>query len=520
MPQTATGNELEINMARVYREAIRHLYSVENAREIDRMAIEDRGIAGIVLMKRAGRAALEALQEKWPRARHIEVFCGAGNNAGDGYILAGLAADQGFQVVVWEMKEPDELRGDAALAREYAKQTAASLRPYKQYQPQSNSEVLVDALLGTGFQGSLKTHFREAIDEINGRRLPVLALDVPSGLDANTGWVAELAVYADLTISFIVMKMGLLTGLAPDHVGELLLDDLDIDPELTEALSAPFDLIGEADLLTIRQPRAKSAHKGDYGTLLVIGGDHGFGGAAIMAAETALMSGAGRVVLATRPEHLMAALSRCPEVMVHAVETPNELAPLLKTASALVVGPGLGTSNWSRQLLSLALEAALPSVLDADALNLLAQDKTIAHGLNSECLLTPHPGEAGRLLGVTASEVQRDRFLTMRNLQENYPGTIVLKGAGTLVATAGQVPGVCGLGNPGMATAGMGDVLSGLCGALLARGYAIDVAAKAAVLVHSAAADKRVARNGEVGLRATDLLEPIRSILNGESLRV
>lgn len=506
-------------MARIRREAIRHIYSVEDARELDRKAIEEQGIAGILLMKRAGRSALEAFEEMWPGAKTIEVFCGSGNNAGDGYIFAGLAADQGFQVAVWELKKPDQLSGDAALAREFAVQTSATLQSFENYAPIAETDVLVDALLGTGFSGSLRDSVAAAIAEINRRNLPVLSLDVPSGLDADTGWVTESAVHADLTISFIVLKKGLLTGLAGDYVGNLVLDDLDLGQKINDAVKAPVELMGELDLLPLRNRRPRSAHKGDFGTVIVIGGDLGFGGAAIMSAETALISGAGRVVLATRSQHVSAALSRCPEIMARGIERPNDIKSLLQGASALVIGPGLGDSSWSRQLLNFAVGADLPTVLDADALNLLAEDDTVAPSLHSKFLLTPHPGEAARLLRVSTEEIQRDRYEALRELQSRYPGTFVLKGAGTLVGTGGGVPGLCDLGNPGMATAGMGDVLSGLCGALLARGYSTDIAARAAVLAHSAAADHCTKLAGEIGLKATDLFGPIRDVLNGEQLR-
>lgn len=507
-------------MARIPLQAIRHLYGVEQTRELDRIAIEERGIAGIVLMKRAGRSALQALEEQWPAAKHIEVFCGAGNNAGDGYIVAGLAADQGFRVNVWEMKKPNQLRGDAVLAREFAANTAAALQAFDEYVPNPETEVLVDGLLGTGFSGDLKDSYATAIDQINRRNLPVLALDVPSGLDADTGWVNQSAVRAELTISFIAMKKGLLTGLAADYAGRLLLDDLDIDPEIVSSVDPAAQLMGELDLGSLRSRRSRSAHKGDFGTLLVIGGDLGFGGAAIMAAETALVSGAGRVVLATRGDHVGAALSRCPEIMARGVESPQDLSPLLKNATALVVGPGLGLSSWSRQLLTFALQTDLPTVLDADALNLLANESVSFNGSQGKCLLTPHPGEASRLLETSVANVQRDRFAALQKLQEKYSGTFVLKGAGTLVGSQGKVPGVCALGNPGMATAGMGDVLSGLSGAMLARGCNPDTAARAAVLVHSAAADYCAEEAGEPGIKATDLFGPIRKILNGAPLSV
>lgn len=507
-------------MARIHRNAIRYIYSVEDARAIDRIAIEEKGVAGILLMKSAGISALEALQTKWPKIRQIEVFCGAGNNAGDGYILAGVAADQGLSVIVWELKAPDQLRGDAALAREFAAKTSARLMPFSDYQASSDTDVLVDGLLGTGFKGSLRAPYRSAIEAINDRDIPVLALDVPSGLDANTGWVDDAAVKADITVTFIVAKKGLFTSSAPDFVGELLLDDLNIEPGVIGSVVAPVELICAADLEALVHPRQRTAHKGDFGTVLVIGGDIGFGGAAIMAAEASLRAGAGRVILATKPQHVGAALSRCPELMVRGVEHADELKPILEAATVLVVGPGLGVSTWSRDLLSLVLEADLPTVLDADALNLLCANDSLIQRLNSKCVLTPHPGEAGRLLSQAASEVQKNRFVALEKLLQKYANTFVLKGSGTLVGTPGQLPALCSLGNPGMATAGMGDVLSGLCGALLARGCSSDVAARAAVFVHAAAADQCARVAGEVGLNATDLLAPIRKILNGDLAHV
>ncbi len=500
-------------MARHHLDQIDSLYSAAQARELDRLALQELGLPGILLMKRAGRSAFALLRQYWPVTSQIEVFCGVGNNAGDGYVLAGLAAAQGWQVQVWEVAA-ERVAGDAAMARDFALESGVRLGAWQDYQALEDTQVLVDALLGTGFRGALKASLVPVIEAINARELPVLSLDLPSGLQADTGAADTIAVRATVTLSFGLMKAGLLTGAAPDYCSALWLEDLDLPLALTQGLSPRARVLGGADLQVVRRRRPRSAHKGQFGTLAVLGGDLGMGGAAMLAAESALASGVGRVRLVTRAAHVAAALARCPELMVQGLEDTESLPALLRDCTAVAVGPGLGLSSWSAQLLEAGLQAGKPMVIDADALTLLAAQPQQLASLKSESILTPHPGEAARLLGCTAAEIQSDRFDALDRLAELSAATIVLKGAGSLVTSPEQPFALCRQGNPGLSGAGTGDVLTGLIGALLARGLPVGESARAAVLLHALAGDAEAAA-GEQGMRASELLPHIRRLING-----
>ncbi len=287
--------------------------------------------------------------------------------------------------------------------------------------------VVVDALLGIGITGEVREHYRRAITAINAARLPVLAIDIPSGLCSDTGAIAGIAVQADVTVSFIGLKRGLLTGRGPAVCGDVLLRDLGVSAEVYGGVQAAVERLDLRLLLAEFPRRARDAHKGHFGHVLIVGGDIGFGGAVALAAEAALRVGAGLVSVATRPAHVAAILARRPELMVKGVESGQELEPWLDGPTVLVVGPGLGRSPWSEQLLQKAVKTGLPMVVDADALNILAEGLVAPWGDTSRWIMTPHPGEAARLLGVGSAEIQRDRFGAGRALLRKFPSTLVLK---------------------------------------------------------------------------------------------
>ncbi|WP_220790800.1 NAD(P)H-hydrate dehydratase [Aquipseudomonas ullengensis] len=483
------------------------LYTAAQVRELDARLIA-AGTPGFELMQRAAHAAWRALRRRWPDAGAISVLAGAGNNAGDGYLIAALAHKSGWAVQVLTVSEPGQLTGDAAQA--FAEAQAAGVSISALGDASELRGVLVDALLGTGFHGALRAPYAAAIERINATGLPVLAVDIPSGLHADTGQVEGSAVCADLTVSFIGLKLGLFTGDAPDWVGELVFDDLQADPQLVaQQPYAALRLAGAA--LPQLAPRSRTAHKGLFGHVLVIGGDRGFGGAALLAAQSALRSGAGLVSLATRGEHVGASLARCPEVMCTATDSTYQLPTLCDQADVLVVGPGLGQQAWARSLLSAAAASPRPQVWDADALNLLAMG---AVKLPVDSVLTPHPGEAARLLGCSNAAVQADRPAAARALAERYQAVVVLKGAGSLVAAPDGRLLLCDRGHPAMAGAGLGDVLAGLIGALRGQGLAAFEAAALGVWLHASAGQQLGA--GGRGLVASDLLPTIRQLLEDQ----
>lgn len=491
------------------------LYTASEVYALDEAAIAG-GIPSLQLMKRAGRAAFDLLAERFPAPELISVYCGAGKNGGDGYVLAALAAQRLLPVQVIQLTGAEKLTGEARQAYEFALQEGVKIIPFAHATAPVNG-VIVDGLLGIGLRGAPTGEFVKAIEQINQIRLPVLALDIPSGLHADTGAVAGVVVQAQLTIPYIAVKRGLVTGRGPAVAGELVLANLEIPAATYDILSPGSERLLLNELLPLLAPRAADAHKGDFGHVMVIGGDTGFGGAALMAAEAAARTGAGLVSIATRPEHVAAILARRPEIMARGVVSGQELEPLLARPTLLVVGPGLGRSPWSEQMLQQAIKSGLPLVLDADALNILAEGRVVpadsVGSHHSEWILTPHPAEAARLLGITTAEVQADRFAAVQAISARYRASVILKGAGSLVASPEGLIGVVTDGNPGMASGGMGDVLSGILGGLVAQGMNARDGARLGAVVHACAADLAADDQGQRSLLATDLIPYIGQLL-------
>lgn len=493
------------------------LYTAEQTRLLDKTAIEEACIPGFTLMKRAGRAVFAEIQKRWPDIKSLSVLCGGGNNGGDGFVIAALARLKGYEVqarYVGSDEFAGQLRDEAREAWLWASGEGVRFQPFQASEPLVG-DVIVDALLGTGLIGDVRGEFQQAIKLINRHARPVISVDIPSGLCADTGQVLGCAVKADVTVTFIGLKQGLFMHQAVEHVGELLFDGLHIPESVYEQVSVSAFRVGADDVAECLPRRSRTSHKGSFGHLLIIGGDHGMGGAAIMAAEAALSSGAGKVTLATRSEHITAALSRCPEMMVRGVESGHELFPLIEQADVIVFGPGLGQNAWAEQMLQTVWNTEIPAVIDADGINLLVKKEKFQQLSRKNWILTPHPGEAGRLLEIEVPLLQKNRIKSAITLHTATGGTVVLKGAGTLI-TDGDVMYLCNAGNPGMASGGMGDVLSGIIGALLAQKLSPVDAARVGVYAHSTAADICAAQNGERGLKATDLIPYVRLILNGK----
>jgi len=487
-----------------------NLYTAAQTRALDRCAIDEHHIPGITLMARAADAALRHLLEFWPAPERLQVLCGTGNNGGDGFLIADLAHKRGIPVTVLQLGDAEKISGDALLARRQALSNGVDIVPFGAAALAAEG-VIVDAMLGTGLTGDVRGDYLRAIDAVNASGLPVVAVDIPSGLCADTGRVLGSAVRADLTVTFIGLKRGLFTMQAPDFTGAVQLSDLGVPPEVYAAVTADCSRLELEALLERLPARPATAHKGVYGTVLVVGGDYGMAGAAALAAEAALRCGAGLVQVATRPEHVAALVARTPEVMPRGINSGAELTPMLAAADVAVVGPGLGQSAWSLKLLQLALASGLPLVLDADALNLLAATNLGNTNPAGNWVLTPHPGEAARLLACSTSEVQANRFAAIHALQQRYGGVVVLKGNGSLVS-GGENILLSDYGNPGMASGGMGDLLSGVIGALLAQHLTPLEAAALAVCLHGAAGDM-AAQQGQRGLAASDLIPQLRSLL-------
>lgn len=485
----------------------RNIYSVASVREMDRTAIEDHGIPGYTLMARAGAAATRAARQRFPEAQRWQVVCGAGNNGGDGYVVARLAANDGIVVSAVTLVDPETLRGDAAKAHEDFVAEGGIVMPWDG-KLDGEAELLVDAVLGSGLERDVGGEFAKAVAAINAHGAPVFALDIPTGIHGDSGKVLGTAVVADMTMTFVGLKAGLFLDDAPQYCGALLFDGLEIPREI-HSVSPEFMRIDDRLMDRALPRRDRAAHKGDFGHVLVIGGGAGMPGAVRLCAEAALRVGAGLVSIATDPSHAAVLTATRPELMSHGITDAGDLEPLLARADVFAFGPGLGQTDWARRLYEKVAADSRPQVWDADALNLLAEQPANA----ANRIITPHPGEAARLLGRGTADVQRDRRASATDLAQRFGGIAVLKGAGSLVASAAGDLSICTAGNPGMAAPGMGDVLTGIVAGLLAQGLDLETAALAGVEAHARAGD-RSARAGERGMIASDLLDELRAVVN------
>lgn len=484
-----------------------YLYTAAQVREIDRQAVELEGIPAGTLMARAGEATLALLRTLWPRARRPVAVCGSGNNGGDGYVVARRAKEAGLAPLVLAVGRPDQ--GAARAAFEACAQAGVEIRDFDRGVP-DDADAIVDALLGTGLTRDVGGAHLAAIAAINRAARPILAVDVPSGLNADTGGVMGAGVRADATMTFIGAKVGLYTGAGPELAGRIYLDDLDVPDAVYAATTPAARRIAFERLATLFRPRTRHGHKGDYGRVLVVGGGETMPGAARLCGEAACRAGAGLVTVAAHPSSVAAVAAARAELIVHGVAQPADLAPLVRAADVIAIGPGLGRDAWAQRLFGAVLDARRPLVVDADALNLLAAEP---QG-RADWILTPHPGEAARLLDCTAREVQADRMGATRALAGRFGGVVVLKGAGTLIAGNPKDPiALCDRGNPGMASGGMGDLLTGVLAGLAAQGMGLYEAACTGVWAHAAAGDD-AARGGEAGLLASDLLPYLRARLH------
>ena len=474
-------------------------------------ALESRH-AGANLMERAGAAAAAVAQAMLAGSRGgpVVVLAGPGNNGGDGFVVARELRRAFHDVDVVFAGDPERLPADARAA--HASYVAAGGTTIAK--PRGRAPALVvDALFGIGLARPASGMYAELVAWANARGAPILALDVPSGLDADTGALVEPAIRATATATFIALKPGLLTGDGLDAAGVVSVHTLGLDDSLADAPGRRLDW----PLLDAMRPPAlararRNVHKGTYGTLAIVGGAPGMTGAPILAGRAAVRTGAGKVrigyVAAAHPPVDWNA----PELML------GEAAHAIEAADAIVAGPGMGTSDAAANALRRALDAPVPLALDADALNLVAASASLRDAIAARkppTLATPHPAEAARLLGTTTADVQRDRVGAAAALSERLHAHVVLKGAGSVLAHPGGRYDINASGNPALATAGSGDVLAGMLGAMLALGLDAATALRYAVCLHGAAADRLVARGvGPIGVGASELADAARELLN------
>lgn len=487
-----------------------NIYTAAQVKELDRYATDAFNISGNVLLERAGEAAFQFILSKWPQCKRLLVLCGTGNNAGDGFVVARLASEQEFDVRVLQVGDENKLQGDALAAQQRLLGSGITPVTFVETLDEEDYDLIVDAMLGIGVHGNIAGKYAVAINALNAQTKPVFSIDIPSGLNADTGIPQGIAVKATKTLTYVGLKQGLVTGDGPEYSGEVLFSDLKLPKALYDMRSPAGYRLDYAHLSQLLPKRLRNTHKGDFGHVVLIGGAPGMPGAIRLAGEAAARVGAGRVTIVTHPEHAVSLNAMRPELICYGITDVEDIQPLLSLASVVGIGPGLGQSKWAQDLLVMAMDSGLPMVVDADALNLLAESNQ--HYDN--WILTPHPGEAGRLLGLSTAEIQRNRFKSVDDISKQFGGIAVLKGLGSLIKSQHSLPRVCPCGNPGMASGGMGDVLTGIISGLIAQGLSNQQATELGVVIHSKAGDEAAKAVGERGMLASDLMSWIRRLAN------
>lgn len=502
-----------------------NLYSVDSVVRLEQVAINQFNIPAYELMKRAGDVVFQVLKTKYPQHKKILVLCGAGNNAGDGYVVARLAREAGLNVRVISLIDPASLKNEAQLAYQDWLNIAdnAAANTTAEISLIDEADIVIDALLGTGLTREVSAEWAGWINAVNSLAIPVIAVDIPSGLIADTGAIAGDAVEADHTVCFIGLKQGMFTAQAKDVCGEIIFDDLALPDDVYSHVEADARLIQTTDYSLLPE-RKSSSNKGNFGHVLIVGGNDGMPGAVILAAKAALRTGAGLVTILTVASNLEAISLAVPEAMVKNCDVKTAIEvftdTFVKNITHIAIGMGLGRDDWSLELLRVCASLDKPMLVDADALNLIA-----SHGIkiNSSLVITPHPGEAARLLSnekvlgkvLNSADIQSNRFDAVKKLYDLFSDSktcvVVLKGSGTLILDNHSTK-VCSLGNAAMAAPGMGDVLSGIVIALMAQGIDISDAAELAVCLHASAAQS-VTQGRTRGLLASDVINGLTEVL-------
>ncbi|MFT5277956.1 MAG: hydroxyethylthiazole kinase-like uncharacterized protein yjeF [Glaciecola sp.] len=485
------------------------LYRADQVKHLELQAAAKMGLTKFELMQRAGKAVFERCVSLMPNTETYLILVGVGNNAGDGYIAALNAANAGKTVILCAIEPEREVKGDVARAQKAWIDNGGKVQAFEN-KLLTQCDLIIDALLGIGIAGIIRNEFADVIDAINASSVPVVSVDIPSGLDADTGESLGRCIQADITITFIGIKLGLTTGAGKQSCGQLIFEDLGIGKAFADIARSDASALDMAHFKGLA-PRPVHSHKGSYGRLLCVGGNVGMAGAIRLSAEAALRSGTGLVKVYTNEGSKVQISAGRPEIMV----TSSDLDQALAWATCIVIGPGLGQDDWSKATYDTVLHFCQnnpkPMVIDADALNIMAS--TASFVTIPDCVMTPHSGEAARLLSVSVEEVEDNRFIFARQVAERYHATCVLKGAGTIIDNE-QNAWVCRHGNPGMATAGMGDVLTGIIGSLLAQGVETNLACQYGVSLHAKAGDIVAQKHGQRGMLASDLFDTVRMLIN------
>jgi ADP-dependent NAD(P)H-hydrate dehydratase / NAD(P)H-hydrate epimerase len=509
------------------------LVKASEMQEMDRFTVEEMGIAGIVLMENAGRGATRVFVEHFEPPPNSRIFflCGRGNNGGDGYVMARYLHQKGFRVSVFVLSECQKIIGDALINLKIIQRMGLDVKEVADPKRWAgcrgffeDADFIVDGILGTGLNSTVRGFYQQVIEDVNASLKPVMSVDIPSGLHADTGAVMGVAVRADVTATFGFPKVGQLLFPGAGLVGRLIRIDIGIPGDAADRVPARYGLLEVRDMIEFLPVEKPDVHKGSRGHLLVIAGSTGKTGAAALACLAALRAGAGLVTLGI-PRSLNPILeSKLTEAMTHplpeteagtfSLEAEEEILRLLQGKNAMVLGPGLSTHEDTVLLVRrLVSRCPVPIVVDADGLNALAGDLTPLRSGRGQAILTPHPGEMARLTGLRNSEVQADRVGLASRFARDHGCHLVLKGARSIIARPDGRIHVNPTGNPGLASGGSGDVLTGMLGGFLARGLSPEKAAMCGVYLHGLSADLLAEETGQAGILAGDLIEVIPSLM-------
>lgn len=505
----------------------------EEMRGVDRTAIQDLGIPGPVLMENAGVQVIKAIQESLGAIhnKYIAIFIGRGNNGGDGFVIARHINNLGGHARIYLLSHPDTIEGDAKVNLDIVSKMNIEIIPiYNEEnieqieQELLGFDMIIDAILGTGIKGTVKGHFAAVIEMINKTPRFVIAVDIPSGLSTDTGQICGCCIHAQKTVTFARPKLGLLLYPGANYVGELIIADIGIPPAIEENEQFTTNLITSKIISAQFEKRARDSHKGTYGKAFILAASPGFTGAAALASQAALLSGAG-LVTAGVPKSLNPILeTKLTEVMTLplpetlegtlSLSALNTILSFAKSAQSLAFGPGVSLHEELFLLLKeIIKQTPVPMVIDADGLNLVAKNPDILREANAPIILTPHPGEMARLMGTTIPEIQNNRLTIAQDFAKKYQVILVLKGAHTLIAKPNGQIFINTTGNPGMSSGGTGDVLTGLITGLIAQKFDPAFAATASVYLHGLAGDQAAVQKGERSLKASDLLERLPNVI-------
>lgn len=472
-------------------------------------------------MKTAGERAFVNIMAGYSGVERLVVLCGSGNNGGDGYVVAKCSQAVGLEVVVVQAAAPKTSEA-IQVCQEFVEGGGIVVNDVEVLR---SAGLIVDALFGTGLNRAPSGFYAALIGVANQTSCPVVALDMPSGLDSDSGFAFDPCITASMTVTFIGQKVGLFTGRGKNCSGQIKFEDLNLPADISASVKPVARIIQRPKLETsLLKKRMADSHKGNYGNIIIAGGDNGMLGAPLLAGRAALRCGSGRVTILSTERHLDMPALHCPELMSQCIENKTDLARLCEQCDVVVIGPGMGLSEWGKQIFDRLIDLQKYMVIDADGLSFLADAFRAQEAQKSDqWVLTPHPAEAATLLDCSTADVQKDRIGAVKTISEKFGGVCVLKGAGTLVAGLSATLGVCDGGNPGMATAGTGDVLAGIIGSLMGQNFGSDngvgsldlgKAAQAGVWLHAACADKVSEQIGMASLLAGDIIDALPATLS------